>query len=916
MDADVAASAPVAAPTDATPATPGVVIAGRVVAAAFHAEGWAHVTATASDGRSHTTDCDLSGRFRLDVGPRARPGELSGTLHCFSEKDGAGAARFSVPVGAKEPFDVGTVQLGAEGSLGVHVTHAGADVEGAAVRLSVIPQGWSGYRASMPLVDANTDAGGRARFDHVPCGPVCVVASSLQSGRGICDAVVPAGADCEVDLTRRDVDVFVKASDTGKGVAGARLDARWLRRSGTVSVSSDSDPQPGLAPTDAEGQTRIVVGEKDELVLGVRAEGYATQTEIRVRAGQRELTIQMVRKIGFAWPIVVGELLPPPEGTEIRLRPKIGSGRNDVVATGTMMGSDLVVHGIEPGLFSAVAVAPDGSLASLWADTTEGRGRPTSFVRPRSIDVRITEEGMPAEGVYILALNLGNNAFGPPVPTDSAGHVVLTDFEGGPVAVHLVSGPDVRYPEHLLATVNLDAGDARATADVPRARTIVASVTVDGVPGLPPVFYIGPASGMLAGMERDSDSGTATLRVRPEKPLAPITLNTIAPGYLPVRVEVPGAAWNEPAHVDIELHRGASLVGRVVPPADGRTSLNVEREIETSGSWGPVPARGNVLMPLTPDSAGNVTIDGVASGRYRLRDERSGATTAAIEVAAGGEAKFPTLDLSGSGDAKGRIEGPDGKAPWGCRVLVEGDGIDQSSMFPRPGNTGETVAKDGTFSVRVPGDRTVRLRAWHPTLVPAPEGGVVEVVKARDGIVLHLVPGPTATMELSAAPDWASWQPTVNVQLLQGEPGSKPVAVPSVSLSERTITLGAYTPGTYTMWIDVAGYAPRVLRDVELRAGQTALPRVELSRGSSIRVQLLPKAGESPPSVYLFASSTAAPWYSRGLQASGKAELLIQGLGAGKFRLTGGVNPGQPNSFRREVEVDGTNSVDVEWELR
>ena len=57
----------------------------------------------------------------------------------------------------------------------------------------------------------------------------------------------------------------------------------------------------------------------------------------------------------------------------------------------------------------------------------------------------------------------------------------------------------------------------------------------------------------------------------------------------------------------------------------------------------------------------------------------------------------------------------------------------------RPLRSSNVSQRDGSFAVRVPGDRPVTLVAEHPQLVPAPDGGRVEVREPREGVVLRLV---------------------------------------------------------------------------------------------------------------------------------------------------------------------------------
>ena len=82
--------------------------------------------------------------------------------------------------------------------------------------------------------------------------------------------------------------------------------------------------------------------------------------------------------------------------------------------------------------------------------------------------------------------------------------------------------------------------------------------------------------------------------------------------------------------------------------------------------------------------------------------------------------------ISATGWAVGRLEAPAGTHLARARIVVEG--LDRK--VPDAG-----VGTSGRFRVRIPGNRTVTLRARHPELKPADE---VALRSPRDGLVLTL----------------------------------------------------------------------------------------------------------------------------------------------------------------------------------
>ena len=88
------------------------------------------------------------------------------------------------------------------------------------------------------------------------------------------------------------------------------------------------------------------------------------------------------------------------------------------------------------------------------------------------------------------------------------------------------------------------------------------------------------------------------------------------------------------------------------------------------------------------------------------------------------------------------------------------------------------------------------------------------------------------------------------------------------------------------------------------------------SRGSSIRVKLKIKEGQSAPRIALFASSLEEPRYTRYLNSWGQEEIVLRGLGRGRFSLLGHGMMGIPDDalIRREVELDGMTDLTIELE--
>ena len=95
------------------------------------------------------------------------------------------------------------------------------------------------------------------------------------------------------------------------------------------------------------------------------------------------------------------------------------------------------------------------------------------------------------------------------------------------------------------------------------------------------------------------------------------------------------------------------------------------------------------------------------------------------------------------------------------------------------------------------------------------------------------------------------------------------------------------------------------------------LGTVRLATGRSLRLHILVKDGEAPPSVSAFATRDGEPGYMRGTTSRGAANVVVPGLGAGKFSVYVHYAMGTGRPLLREVvEVDGIRDVERTIDLR
>jgi hypothetical protein len=294
-------------------------------------------------------------------------------------------------------------------------------------------------------------------------------------------------------------------------------------------------------------------------------------------------------------------------------------------------------------------------------------------------------------------------------------------------------------------------------------------------------------------------------------------------------------------------------------------------------------------------------------GRYRAKDRRSGLATDPVTVESGAEARI-VLDLTRVGFVRGRVEMPAGTDSAIVRIRI--DGIDLREF----GGNLQTVARDGTFRVTVLPDTSITLEASHPLLRAANKAAVTG---PREGVVLRLEPGPTATLELDSAPvDIRNTRPEVAVVLYRGEPEGEPVARLRAAVDGRVLRFGGFEAGTYGVWIDARPFAPVTLRGVALGEGENDLGRAATEDGSTIRVRILVPEGQSAPRIALVAWRTGEPVYSRGLNSAGESDVVLSGLGPGTFRVSAMAVMGNVKRLEQDVTLDGVETRELTLDLR
>ena len=235
---------------------------------------------------------------------------------------------------------------------------------------------------------------------------------------------------------------------------------------------------------------------------------------------------------------------------------------------------------------------------------------------------------------------------------------------------------------------------------------------------------------------------------------------------------------------------------------------------------------------------------------------------------------------------------------------------------------------DGTFSLRVPGTRPVALAVRHPLLRPDAASAALVLEGPQSGLRVRLVAGATARFTLPGVKAARSEFPGsggLKVVLFAGAPEGKPLMECDTQPADEAWVFGGFEPGTFTLWIDTGSTAPVVRRGVVLGEGVTDLGALETSPGTTVRVRVKTKEGTAAPRLSVWAVHQGEPAYQRGTNSRGGPEdVLVTGLGAGRFRVTaapimgalGVGGDGRGLRIDQVLEVDGTGEVVLDLDLR
>ncbi|MGE0190657.1 MAG: hypothetical protein AB7T63_01330 [Planctomycetota bacterium] len=930
------AASPPAAPSGAPASTPGVEpdgirVEGRVVKGmgvpAVGAE--VRVVPAAPGGTSVKTDAE--GRFVVwaaGINPAT-----FGVTTVFAEDDEGRAARTTLYLmqAVSDRIDAGVLTLTTGEVLEVEVVPPPGIVGPADVYVF----GEDG-RMSAAWAHGRTDAAGRFRAVGLPRGAIRIVARTGGSGRAVVRSYLPLQppGPLRVELPPdRTVEVTIVSAATGEPVEGASVHA--LERFGPGRMVNPRVYAPPIPPATSDAQGNVLLtglGPADSLFLLVQADGYmpiagsqaaADHMRAYILPGTSTLRVELQPVRTIRWPLTDRGGEQPTDGTVVRLSPD-GALRGEILPThGTIENGALVASGFGPGRIHGVAVEPGGRVAELSCAPRSDEGTATSFRDGSSVIVRVrNSDGTPAQGVWVI-LRGGSALLEEARLVDGEGTARFGSLAGRQADVFVAHTPKPWAGDHVGAVdLRRSVNELDVVLRAPREARL--DVTVDGVASLPDELIIelghdGSEGGLYERVvpDRIDPDGSVVFQWTPPpgRPSRPLQVRGRGTTRFGGRLYVDASHGSDSLAVPLES--AGILVLDLALPSDRSINLTLERWEAAVDRWEWTDFRGGTMPSPAPN--GELVLQPLRLGTYRVYDRTLLVALPTFDIRAGETTRL-AWDLSRSGLVQGRVEAPEGTQLQAIDLMLYGVDVSPDVVNPVAKGAVARTGRDGTFRVRIPGDRDVVLEPRHPTLVPARQGGRVTLREPRDDVVLRLERAATFRVALDrdlVLPLHLRSNPRLAVRLFRGEPAGEPAFQIEAPLKDRVLEVGGYEPGRYTIWVDVLDAVPLVLRDVDLTGGDVDLGTHATEPGATVRLRLLVEEGAVVPRIGFSAQQDGPTGYMRGAISSGEDVITLTGLGPGTFRLrTSGQERPLPRNVDEVIESDGTGVIERTLDLR
>jgi hypothetical protein len=127
----------------------------------------------------------------------------------------------------------------------------------------------------------------------------------------------------------------------------------------------------------------------------------------------------------------------------------------------------------------------------------------------------------------------------------------------------------------------------------------------------------------------------------------------------------------------------------------------------------------------------------------------------------------------------------------------------------------------------------------------------------------------------------------------------------------RALQFRSLAPGRWSLTVDLPGFAPATVAEVDLGAGDNDLGPLALPRGATLRFHVLPRLGNLAPELVVAAQALDEPRYQRSVRTSGAARFELPGLGEGRFRVTAWNRYTGLRLWSGEVVSDGSGDREI-----
>jgi len=464
--------------------------------------------------------------------------------------------------------------------------------------------------------------------------------------------------------------------------------------------------------------------------------------------------------------------------------------------------------------------------------------------------------------------------------TDESGQAVLPVYARDPVRVLYRELTATQW--RPLRTFDPAGGDAGVEARLPVARTLrlrmpgASERVQDGEWAL----YLGRE---LLEPVRWQD-GSWTVSVRQWSPEGRAVVHFLSRGFEPASRTLERSESDTELEWSIDLQPACELSVHVRLALAGQPfRLALAGEAEQRGP-------GRYLLEAGPD--GVVRDATLPAGTHRILDLVSGKLSDPFVALPGGVARV-TFDLSDvlpeRPVLRGRLDAP------------EGYPFDTVSLEARPGGR-IPVAADGEFVVPWPDAGGVEL-------VVEPEGDAAQrtfVADPGEPVRIALAPVASGRFELAAPVVPGATRPRVVGRDAEG----REVAV-EAEVVDRVLRFGRFAPGRWNLTVDLPGFAPAHVAEVELAAGENDLGPLPLPRGATLRFHVRTRAGNLAPELTVAAQALDEPRYQRSAQTTGEARFDLPGLGEGRFRVTAWNRYTGLRLWSDEIASDGSGDREI-----